>query len=244
MVMLCSDSRWMQGHKPATIALTGQKRTSANPHGARRPLRVSERAWRSAGHRSLSMDVDHKVLGHEVKVTDRRNATAKQMLEPVVRQKFAKIRDNYNELRLGHGRRVCRGLRAYNEGVAYRFETSLPAEQVKIYGEEANFRFTLQFRGVLSAGRQLLLSQRTQISAATLVEYQSGIFSHPSRGRGCGKEAQRWPSRNRNLEEYPGLWLHGTVATDFPRSFTLSAERRTQPRSRFQSRRKAPIILP
>ena len=91
---------------------------------------------------SLSLDVDHKVLGREVKVAGSKERHNDQMLEPVVRQKFAKIRDNYNELRLDMEGGYAVVFRAYNEGVAYRFETALPAQQVKIYNEEADFRFT------------------------------------------------------------------------------------------------------
>src|SRR5260370_26439705 len=94
---------------------------------------------------SLSMDVDHKVLGREVKVTGWKERQNDQMLEPVVRQKFAKIRDNFNELRLDMEGGYAVVFRAYNEGVAYRFETSLPAQEVKIYGDEANFSFPRNF---------------------------------------------------------------------------------------------------
>ena len=31
--------------------------------------------------------------------------------------------------------------RAYNEGVAYRLETSLPQTEVKVYSEESSFNF-------------------------------------------------------------------------------------------------------
>ena len=31
--------------------------------------------------------------------------------------------------------------RAYNEGAAYRFETSLPQNEVKVYGEEVSLHF-------------------------------------------------------------------------------------------------------
>ena len=60
---------------------------------------------------------------------------------PPVRQKFAKIRENYNELRLTMDGNYAVVFRAYNEGVAYRLETSLPQTEVKVYGEESSFNF-------------------------------------------------------------------------------------------------------
>src|SRR2546423_2005547 len=90
---------------------------------------------------TLSLDVDHKKLGVQPKVVDAKQSSHDQMLEPVVRQKFAKIRDHYNELKLNMEGGYAVVFRAYNEGAAYRFETSLSQQQVKVYGEESVFNF-------------------------------------------------------------------------------------------------------
>src|SRR5689334_497021 len=49
---------------------------------------------------TLSMDVEHKKLGVQAKVLKHKESGHDEMLEAVVRQKFAKIRDNYKELHL------------------------------------------------------------------------------------------------------------------------------------------------
>src|SRR5262244_2687873 len=79
------------------------------------------------------------------KVLDTKKNAHDEVLTPVVRQKFAKIRDHYNELKLDLEGGYAVTFRAYNEGAAYRLETSLPQQQVKIYGEEANFNFPSNF---------------------------------------------------------------------------------------------------
>ncbi len=94
---------------------------------------------------TLSLDVGHNKLGVQPKVAAAKTTSHDQMIEPVVRQKFAKIRDHYNELRLNMQGGYAVMFRAYNEGVAYRFETSLPGEKVKIYGEESAFNFPANF---------------------------------------------------------------------------------------------------
>ena len=94
---------------------------------------------------TLSLDVEHKKLGVQPKVIDAKPQSHDQVVEPVVRQKFAKIRDHYNELRLNMDGGYAVVFRAYNEGAAYRFETSLPQEKVKIYGEESAFNFPANF---------------------------------------------------------------------------------------------------
>src|SRR3984957_6137052 len=88
---------------------------------------------------TLSRDVGHKKLGGQPKVTGAKQRSSDQIVEPVVREKFAKIRDHYNELKLNLAGDYAVLFRAYNEGAAYRFETSLRQAEVKIYGEESVF---------------------------------------------------------------------------------------------------------
>src|ERR1700693_1788286 len=93
----------------------------------------------------LSLDVEHRRLGLQPKVVDAKQRSYDQVVEPAVRQKFAHIRDHYNELRLNMEGGYAVVFRAYNEGAAYRFETSLPQSQVKVYGEESAFNFPSDF---------------------------------------------------------------------------------------------------
>ena len=90
---------------------------------------------------TLSIDVDHHTLGVQPKVTAKKEATHDGVVEPVVHQKFARIRENYNELRLEMEGNYAVIFRAYDNGVAYRLETLLPQNEVKVYGEEAAFNF-------------------------------------------------------------------------------------------------------
>ena len=49
---------------------------------------------------TLSLDVDHKKLGLEPKVAAAKESSHNGVIEPQVHQKFDKIRESYNELRL------------------------------------------------------------------------------------------------------------------------------------------------
>jgi hypothetical protein len=77
---------------------------------------------------TLSLDVDHQKLGHNAKLEAVKNDTVDRTIEPPVKVKFAKIREHYNELKLSFTNFAVT-FRAYNEGVAYRFETSLPQSE-------------------------------------------------------------------------------------------------------------------
>ena len=75
---------------------------------------------------TLSLQVDQSTLGLQPKLTAARATSVDQEIEPVVRQKSAKLRERYNQLRLDLRGGYAVVFRAYDEGVAYRLETSLP----------------------------------------------------------------------------------------------------------------------
>ena len=159
---------------------------------------------------TLALDVEHNRLGANAKVTDAQQSSFDQVIEPVVRQKFAKIRDHHNELRLSMegGYRVV--FRAYDEGAAYRLETSLPGRQVKIYGEEANFNFPNnpvvyypQEDSFYSHNERKYLPQHlTEITS----EFIATLPAVVDLGGGA-----KLAIAESDVEDYPGLWLRGTA---------------------------------
>ena len=90
---------------------------------------------------SLAIKIGDKTLGENPQLKSTKKNSIDKMLEPIVRQKFAKIREHYNELRLDFDGGYAVVFRAYPEGVAYRFETSLGGENVKVFSEDSIFRF-------------------------------------------------------------------------------------------------------
>ena len=90
---------------------------------------------------TLAINVEGKTLGENPQVKGTKKDSADKILEPVVRQKFEKIRERYNELRLEMDGGYAVVFRAYPEGVAYRIETSLGQGNVKVYSEEVNIGF-------------------------------------------------------------------------------------------------------
>src|SRR5262245_20892623 len=81
---------------------------------------------------TLSLKIEGATLGLEPKFVNAKNRTVDQWIEPPIRQKFARVREHFNELRLEMQGQYAVLFRAYNEGVSYRFETNLPAQQEKI----------------------------------------------------------------------------------------------------------------
>jgi len=166
----------------------------------------------------LSVNIDHAVLGANPKIASTKERSSDEILEPVVRQKFAKIRDNFHELRLQLEDGLGVTFRAYNEGAAYRLETSLPAEQVHVYGEEATFRFvgdhTVYYPTEDSFfshnERKYLPQTMSQIAPESLATLPAVVDA------GDGVKVAIAES---NVEDYPGLWLRGTAGNALAAAF-------------------------
>jgi len=157
---------------------------------------------------TLSLDVEHKKLGLQPKVTSAKPRSNDQVVEPVVRQKFAKIRDHYNELRLTMDGGYAVVFRAYNEGVAYRFETTLPDKQVKVYAEEADFNFPSndvvyypQEDTFYSHNERKYLPQKLSEIAPMFIATLPAVVD-------VGNGAKLVIAES-DLSDYPGLWLRG-----------------------------------
>jgi alpha-glucosidase len=169
---------------------------------------------------TLLLDVDHKNLGLQPKVLNAKPSSYDQVKEPMVRQKFAKVRDHYNELRLALDGGYSVVFRAYNEGAAYRFETSFGGQQVKIYKEEANFNFSANFTvyypqedSFYSHNERKYLPQRLNEIPSQFIASLPAVVDV--------REGAKVAIAESDLEDYPGLWLHGaapnfSLAATFP----------------------------
>jgi alpha-glucosidase len=168
---------------------------------------------------TLSLDVEHKKLGMQPKVVDAKQRSYDQVVEPVVRQKFAKIRDHYNELKLNMEGGYAVVFRAYNEGAAYRFETSLPQQQVKVYGEESAFNFSEnsvvyypQEESFFSHNERKYIPQHLNEIAPEFLATLPAVVDVGSGAKVAIAES--------DVDSYPGLWLKGTggsgLAATFP----------------------------
>jgi alpha-glucosidase len=168
---------------------------------------------------TLSLDVDHKKLGIEPKVLDSKPRSYDSVVEPTVRQKFAKIRDRYHELRLTFDGGYAVVFRAYDLGAAYRFETALPQEKVKIYGEESNFNFPSNFIVYYPQEDSFYSHNERKYLPRPLSEIATEFIATLPAVVEVGQGAKVAIAES-DLEDYPGLWLHGTdgngLAAAFP----------------------------
>ncbi|HEX8685282.1 MAG TPA: glycoside hydrolase family 97 protein, partial [Pyrinomonadaceae bacterium] len=139
-------------------------------------------------------------------------------VEPAVRQKSARVRDAYNELRLEMDGDYAVVFRVYDEGVAYRFETQLPRGEVKVNGEEAAFNFADNYTVFYPQEESLFSHNERLYVPKPLREIAASAFaSLPAVVDAGGVKVAVAES---DVEDYPGLWLRGTggagLAAMFP----------------------------
>ena len=166
---------------------------------------------------TLSLKIDATTLGLTPRLKTATPRTHDGVLKPVVRQKAAELRDHYNELRLELDGGYAVVFRAYNEGVAYRWETALPAAEVKVFGEEVALNFTGDFfayypeeESFFSHTERLFLPRALGDLAA------KNLASLPAVVDANGIKIAVAES---DVVEYPGLWLHGTSGNGLAGTF-------------------------
>jgi alpha-glucosidase len=167
---------------------------------------------------AVALQLETITFGNGTKLLSAKTDEHDGIVTPPVRQKAASFRDHYRELRLELEGGAALVFRAYNEGVAYRWETSLPQAEVKILSEGASFNFvsnTFVFfpeeQSFFSHNERFFLpraladlSDRNLASIPAVVDLGNVKIAICDSG----------------VEDYPGLWLRGTstqaLAATFP----------------------------
>jgi len=166
---------------------------------------------------SLSINIAGKTLGENPQLKSTKKNSVDKTLEPVVRQKFAKIRELYNELRLDFDGGFAVVFRAYPEGVAYRIETALSGENIKVFSEDATFRFVSDFSVFYPAEESMFSHNERKYLPRPLKEISEKAFATlPAVVDANGVKIAVAES---DVEEYPGLWLRGTGDNALAASF-------------------------
>src|SRR5258708_29105424 len=167
---------------------------------------------------NLALKIGDKTLGENPQVKSTKKDSADRLLEPVVRQKFAKIRERYNELRLEMEGGYAVVFRAYPEGVGYRFETNLSGENVKVFSEDAEFRFAAddivfypEEESMFSHNERKYLPRPLKSIAATTIATLPAVVD-----AGDGVKVAVAES---DVEEYPGFLLWRESDKDLASTF-------------------------
>jgi len=90
----------------------------------------------------LSLELDNgTILGNNPKVKKAKNSSVNDVIEVPVPTKSKLIPEEYNQITIDLAGNYSVVFRAYNDGVAYRFETKLKDEKITVKNEVVEFNF-------------------------------------------------------------------------------------------------------
>lgn len=138
-------------------------------------LSLRGRVLLSPSRVALTLD-DGRVLGAAPRVTRTTTRKVDQVLRPVVRYKRAEVPDRFNERRVDFAGRYSLIVRAYDDGVAYRWATALPGE-ITIHDETASFAFAGDHLLYFPEEASLISHQEREYKKPRISELKPGQFS-------------------------------------------------------------------
>jgi alpha-glucosidase len=167
---------------------------------------------------ALSIKIDQATLGLQPRVKATKPRAVNQEIVSPVPQKSARIRENYNELRLEMEGDYAIVFRAYNEGIAYRLETSLPQREVKVSSEEVSLNFAGDYNVYYPKEdsffshneREFLFLRLRDIPSTSLASLPAVV---------AGSDGVKLAIGESDIEDYPGLWLRGNSTNGLSATF-------------------------
>jgi alpha-glucosidase len=160
---------------------------------------------------------DGRVLGENEKIKKVKRSQLNEIIKPVIANKKSEVLDNCNKLTISFSSGLAVQFRAYDDGVAYRFETSLkkeitvnneifmisfPAGSYSWYPLETSFMSHNErnyiYSSVDTINENHLASLPTlfQVNGANILITESDIEDYPGmwlKGAGSGKLCGTWP---------------------------------------------------
>lgn len=230
MIGKCSDPRWkcarriilVVGLFCATNTVSGQSAFELSSPDGRVQLKIETSGRLSYSvlfkgktlvqDATAAMTIDKSVLGQNPKVTASHRRTIDQQVVPPVAQKFARIHEHFNELRLDMEGNYTLVFRAYNEGVAYRFETSLQPGEVKVYAEEVNLNFASDYSVYFPQEESFFSHNEREFGYVSLKSITPQTLGSVPVVVDAG-DGIKIAVADSDVEDYPGLWFRGNTGS-------------------------------
>lgn len=186
-----------------------------------RQLRVTidtgERLAFSVSHRGMPLVLPTPIgmtlngigtLGEKPRLTGQQRHSVDATVHPVVAQKSRVVRDHYNALQLDFAGGYALEVRAYDEGIAYRFRTSLPG-QVTVEDEQAGVNVRAQDTLYWPQEKSMQSHNEHYYQPMPVAEAAGKLVGVPALVQGGGVHIVYTES---GLRDYPGLYLRGESA--------------------------------
>jgi alpha-glucosidase len=150
---------------------------------------------------------DGKVLGENENVRKAVVSKLNNIIRPVVPNKKSEIPDNCNILTITFSSGFSLQFRAYNDGVAYRFETSMK-DEITVKNEISEFIFPAGSHAWYPLETSFMShNERTFIYSSLDTIVKKHLASLPTLFQVNGVDVLVTES---DIEDYPGMWIRGS----------------------------------
>jgi alpha-glucosidase len=149
---------------------------------------------------------DGKILGENEAVRKSFYSTVDEILKPVVAYKNSEIKDNFNALLISFKSGFSLQFRAYNDGIAYRFETAMK-DTVIINKEISELQFPSGTNSWYPIEKGFMSHNENTFTFANLDTI--GINHLASLPVLFQKNGINVVLTESDIEDYPGMWIRG-----------------------------------
>ena len=158
---------------------------------------------------NISLDIEGQNFRSAIQKIKKENTiSVDQLIYPEIKEKVQKIHDNYKELIIDFKSNFSLTVRAYNNGVVYRFNTTFK-DDIIVNKENFDLHF--------AKGDSIIAQKSKTFNSSYETPYErSAISDLTKKGYVCMPAlVQKQKGLNiliteSNLVDYPGLWLKGT----------------------------------
>ena len=158
-----------------------------------------------------------KVLGEKPVMIEKKTRSISREIVPEIKEKCAVIKENFNELSLSFKKRFALVFRAYDNGIAYRFETNFPG-RIIVENEIGDFHFAGDYTVYWPREKSFESNNQVYYDYKSLSELSSKdlgslpvLINTTSGAKLLISEA--------DLEDYPGMWFRGAEGNKLSAAF-------------------------
>lgn len=175
---------------------------------------ISYKGFKVLAKSPVSMKLDNGLNpGEKAKIRKSKTISVTEEIIPVVQQKSARIFDQYNQLKIDFEGDYSLYFRAYDDGIAYRWEVNIN-EPYKVISELASFVFTEDHKIWFPEEESFLSHQERMYSYINLSEISPNRFCSTGTLIDFGNGMKMYISES-DLEGYPGMFLKGSDTDSF-----------------------------
>jgi alpha-glucosidase len=175
----------------------------------------------------ISMTLENQVFGINPKVIKKSTNSVNRDLKPEINIKESSVKENYNGLKLDFKGNYSLSVRAYNDGVAYRFESTI-ADSIYVKSEKAEFNFPQNNTCWWGGQKSFYSHYQVYYNYESLDELNDGDLGVMPLVIKTGK-GPKIVITETDLRDYPGMWLKGADGT------TLTAAHPKYPKTTYMT---------